>query len=392
MNDIKENLKAYLDGELSAENAERVRSALETDASLREEAEFMRALSASFRKMQTNRQVSGQAAAVEKASARKIHWALSPAGLASAAAALVFVFFVGKALLLAPRRAERSEIAVTPLAEPRETALSKESGANAAKSKPQRSREYLKSPSWGGPASTKAAPTERKMTADTFMPRQVVRNATVKMRVAKIQTAEDKVTLLVTGWGGYIEDSQSANSESENPTVVMVLRIPVSRFDEAISELEKLGVRRDRRINGRDVTGEVVDIQARLKNLRMQEEAYRQILRQARRIGEVLEIQQQIYAVRGEIESMDAELQSLKKLAALSTITLTLEQRPAGGPNDQNDSGWASDAWANATSGLSSALKALSTAAIWMFVYSPIWAPLVIAVWLISKWASRKTG
>jgi hypothetical protein len=206
------------------------------------------------------------------------------------------------------------------------------------------------------------------------MQRSVVRTCSLTIKVGDAQKAERSVTNLVRAWRGFVEGSESTNLDSRNPSLTMVIRVPESRFDDAIEAFEKLGERVAKTVSGQDVTSQLVDMNARLRNLRAQEETYRQILRQARRVGEVLEIQQHISSIRGEIESMDAQAKSLRRLAALSSLTLTLEQRPSG-PDAPQTSGWAEDAWANATKALMGAVRSLSTAVIWVFVYSPVWLP-----------------
>ncbi|MBA3727132.1 MAG: DUF4349 domain-containing protein, partial [Armatimonadetes bacterium] len=201
--------------------------------------------------------------------------------------------------------------------------------------------------------------------------------------------SEGKITALVKAWGGFIEDSESSDLETEHPSMLMTVRVPEAHFETALKKFEELGVRTAKSVSGKDVTAQLVDMDARLKNLRAQEETYRQILRHANKVGEVLAVQQHLSDIRGEIESMDASRQSIAKLAALSTISVTFQQRPAA-KDLQGDAGWATDAWASATQALDGAFKALSVAVIWVFVYAPIWLPVAFFGWVIARRVARR--
>ncbi|MBZ0214065.1 MAG: hypothetical protein K8H99_09720 [Nitrospirae bacterium] len=56
---IREDLKAYLDGELSPQRMEEVRAALEADPALREELEFMRLMGFEIKRMAAEPHVAG---------------------------------------------------------------------------------------------------------------------------------------------------------------------------------------------------------------------------------------------------------------------------------------------------------------------------------------------
>ena len=393
---IRDDVKAYLDGELSPERAAEVRDAIESDPQLREDVVFMERLGTSLKSLVTGPQATGAAKAIDATKGR-MRWLTNPYAFAAVAGSLLFVVLTIYAFPVYSQSKESARRTTLLSARPREEAG--EASAEAKHAEGPLAGTTLSKNKWeftpggggagkGGGSYGEQLPTDVAKSRSTETPsfqRQVVRTGTLTVKVANVEEAERQVTNKVRSWRGYVENTESSDLESEHPTMTMVVRMPEDRFDDAMREFEKLGIRTSKTISGEDVTAQIVDMQARLKNLRAQEETYRQILRQTRRVGEVLQVQQEISRIRGEIESMDAEMQSLKKLAALSTITLTLEQRPAGKPAEDHDSGWAADAWANATGALGTAFKAISTAAIWMFVYSPIWLPIVIVLWLVTK-------
>lgn len=377
--DIREDLKAFLDGELSPERAQVVQSAIDSDPSLREEAEFMTLISKSLKQFASVPEASASAAEKVANRFRRKNWLLSPLGLSTAVAGLLIVCF-----LIFPNfrgssvRSVRMSEAANGYA-PGGRAAGSEEVAAAAPSEDE-STPKMEAKSVATPSPTTGSGAGELLD----VPRQVIRRATLSIRVESAEDIEKKVTSLVNGWGGFVQDTQSFNLDSKTPQVVLTLRIPSKLFDQALTEFEKLGVRTEKTVSGEDVTAQIADMDARLKNLKAQELTYRQILGQAKKVGEVLEVQQYLTDIRGQIESIEAQLKSTKNLAALSTISLTLQQRPSENESPK-DKSWADDSWATAVNGLRSALQAVGRAIITTFVYAPIWLPIVIVVWLLSR-------
>ena len=72
-----------------------------------------------------------------------------------------------------------------------------------------------------------------------------------------------------------------------------------------------------------EVTGQVIDLEARIRNLRASETALQEIASTATRITDVLEVQNQLTNVRGQIEQLSAALADLEDRAGFATLTAT---------------------------------------------------------------------
>jgi hypothetical protein len=105
-----------------------------------------------------------------------------------------------------------------------------------------------------------------------------------------------------------------------------VLRIPSENFDAARQQLVALGDLRTQRVGGEDVAGQLTDLDARLRNLRSQEEAIRLLMTKASNVGETLEVQRQLSSVREQIERLAAEQARLADSVALSTLTVSMAE------------------------------------------------------------------
>lgn len=210
--------------------------------------------------------------------------------------------------------------------------------------------------------------------------RQVIQNATLTVRVQKVREAEREFKQLLFRAGGYVESSSVEGSGIPEPTTLIVARVPVQRFDGLLEATESLGTLRRRQVGSEDVTGSIVDANARLKSMRVQEESYRQILARARKISDILEIQGRISEVRGRIESLDGQKQLLMSQAAMSTLTVTFESLPvANAP--AKDPNWAVAAWANGTNKMGSIMRSATAIAIYNLALAPVWLALAVASW-----------
>lgn len=108
--------------------------------------------------------------------------------------------------------------------------------------------------------------------------------------------------------------------------VNVILRVPASQFDAAIDDIRKVGTRiLQEKSSGRDVTEEFLDVEARIRTKKALEDQFMEIMKQAKKVSEALEVQGQLADVRTEVEQLEGRRRYLDNQAALSTINLTLQ-------------------------------------------------------------------
>ena len=78
------------------------------------------------------------------------------------------------------------------------------------------------------------------------------------------------------------------------------------------------------------MTGQVVDLEARIKNLQASEIALQGIAERATKISDVLEVQAQLTDVRGQIEQLTAQLKDLNDRAGYATLTARFSRPDRG--------------------------------------------------------------
>jgi hypothetical protein len=176
------------------------------------------------------------------------------------------------------------------------------------------------------PGATTSGPAPSALPA--MGQQKIVKNATISVEVKKggFRDAFDAAATAASGHGGYVVSSDSNVQKGQTSTGTIVIRVPADAFDAVRADLVKLGSVKDEHLSGEDVSGRLVDLDARIRSLQAQEDAIRTLMSRARTVGETMEIQNQLTAVRQQIEQLGGEKARLDNAASLSTITLRLAE------------------------------------------------------------------
>ncbi len=152
--------------------------------------------------------------------------------------------------------------------------------------------------------------------------RKIISNAYLQMEVKSAESAVNKMTNITRAHGGFISSSSLSNIGGRNNGQV-TLRVPQTDLYPAIEEIEALGKVGSKQVSGQDVTGEFIDLDARLGNLKKQELRLQEILKTAVTVKDVLEVEHELERVRGEIERLTGRLNFLNQSVEMSTIMVS---------------------------------------------------------------------
>lgn len=161
--------------------------------------------------------------------------------------------------------------------------------------------------------------------------RKIIRDANLILEVNSPTDAFRQVSSIAEAHGGFVVTSESKQREASEPAnrqldIKLVARIPSNQFDAAISSVEKLANNViQRNVKGQDVTEEFIDLEARIKTQQALELQFLQIMKQATKVADAMEVQRQIADVRTEIEKLEGRKRFLENNATLSTITISLQ-------------------------------------------------------------------
>jgi hypothetical protein len=154
---------------------------------------------------------------------------------------------------------------------------------------------------------------------------RVVRTADLRVEVAEggFTAAFDRIASIAAASGGFVSASTTSSDDGARSGELTV-RVPADRFDSVRQSLSGLGEVESQSIRGEDVSGQLVDYDARLTSLRAQEDALRVLVGQAREVGDVLRVQSSLFSVRQQIEQIQAQKANLEQSVTLATIQVSL--------------------------------------------------------------------
>jgi type IV pilus assembly protein PilA len=155
----------------------------------------------------------------------------------------------------------------------------------------------------------------------------IARKASLEIAVDKLDGARQAMDRILVQHKGYVAQLSASAEAGSARTLVASLRVPADQLDMYLAELKKLGRVIQESQSGEEVTQQHIDLAARLKNSHNTEERLNGVLQQrSGPVKEILEVEKESARVRGEIEQMEAEQQTLEHRVNFATIDLKLAE------------------------------------------------------------------
>jgi len=125
-----------------------------------------------------------------------------------------------------------------------------------------------------------------------------------------------------------LEDYSSEKTGSKTGPLyaTIILKVPSEKTSAAFKDIKKLGEVETEQEGEEEVTEQYVDLNARLRNLQREEQRYLEFFNAAKTVEDMLKIEEQLSRVRGEIESLQAQIDHLEKSAQMGTITIYIHE------------------------------------------------------------------
>jgi hypothetical protein len=218
---------------------------------------------------------------------------------------------------------------------------------------------------------------------------KIVYTGSLQLVVDDLTAALARAKTAVLATGGYVGASQESN-DGDNSVATITYRIPATRWEDAIGDLRGLATKVvAEQTQATEVGGQLVDLEARIRNLRASEASLQAIAEGAGRITDLLEVEAQLTAVRGQIEQLEGQRAQLQDQVAYGTLVTTYgleviqvqEQAQGWDPKQDVDGAFAT---------LIAAGQAIVTGLIWFtIVWLPVIAVLVLVA-LAGRWIFRR--
>ena len=182
--------------------------------------------------------------------------------------------------------------------------------------------ENLKSPP--PPPPPPAEQDKQATNSNVANKKKIIKDGRMGIKVADLTQSKGQVDSFVKKYGGYY-DNESLNNSDYESVYTLKIRIPSVDFEHFIADLETGGgIMMYKDIDARDVTEEYTDTEGRLQTKRNYLTRYTELLKQAKKVSDILEIEEKIRGLQEEIDSSIGRLKFLDDQVGFSTLALSL--------------------------------------------------------------------
>lgn len=167
---------------------------------------------------------------------------------------------------------------------------------------------------------------------DEAVDRELITTGNATLAVDDPFGAAEQIADLVEQAGGRVEARDERAATAEEPgSASMTLRIPADRVSATLDALGELGEVRDRHVETVDVTGTAQDLDARIAALRTSTDRLRELMADADRTSDLIEIEAELSTRQAELDSRISERNRLSDEVAMSTlhVEIVAESTPA---------------------------------------------------------------
>ncbi len=172
-------------------------------------------------------------------------------------------------------------------------------------------------------------------------PAKIEQTGTLGLTVGhgELGRAMTRLTGLAGAYGGFVANSQTQSGADAGgaPNGTVTLQVPVDNFATVLKAAQAVGKTSSLTTKANDVTGQYVDLQARVAALEASRQQYLTIMTKATTVGDVLAVQSQLDTIQFQIEQLQGQLNVLGSETSYSTLTVnvsesTLPARPGPVP------------------------------------------------------------
>lgn len=212
---------------------------------------------------------------------------------------------------------------------------------------------------------------------------KVIKTAGLRFETQDLESTHKNILSITKALDGFVSTDNSGKNYSEHFRNITV-RVPSENFQTFIDDVSKgVGYFDRKDISRKDVSEEFVDLNARLKAKRELERRYLELLKQARNVEEMLDIERELSKIREEIEAKEGRLNYLKDKVALSTISIQVYKYT-------NETGVTVSYGQKMKKALSGGWDGVSVFFIGLLSLWPLFLLLIIFILLLRRWMKRR--
>lgn len=184
----------------------------------------------------------------------------------------------------------------------------------------------------GGAAAPGPGPTSTVVRGRVATGREdIIKNAAISIESVDVDKARNDAVTIATGLGADISsEARAGTAKDKNKSATLMFRVFPSDFDNLVTQLSSggLGEVVNSKTTTEDVTGQVADIEGRIRAAKDSAEKIRALIGRAEKITDLVSLEREFAARDAEIQSMASQVASLKDRAGRSTVSLSIGTAP----------------------------------------------------------------
>jgi hypothetical protein len=236
-------------------------------------------------------------------------------------------------------------------------------------------------------------PEATRTTTGPAVARKIIYDAQVDLVVESVDPIAKKMTSLVQEARGYIAEQNVTGSPGSLRSIRWRIRIPVEQFDSFVDSVVALGELERNNRTSQDVSDQYYDIEARIKNKKVEEQTLNKILQErSGKLEDVLKIEIELSRVRGEIEQLEGKIRVLENLSSLATLTINVREREKYTPEPPVVASFSTRVARTWDSSITSLVDLGKAIVLWVVSWA-IWLPLylvgAIVAWVVLRMLIR---
>jgi hypothetical protein len=152
--------------------------------------------------------------------------------------------------------------------------------------------------------------------------KKIIKTADIQLQLDDYKKFNATIHSSLNNFGAYIADEKQTENDYRIENAVTI-KVPVDKFDALVNSFAGDGIKvAEKNISSEDVTGEVVDTKARMQAKMAVRDKYLELLKQAKNMNEILQVQDEINNIQEDIEAANGRIDYLQHASAYSTIKL----------------------------------------------------------------------
>ena len=148
------------------------------------------------------------------------------------------------------------------------------------------------------------------------------------VEVDDITKGINDVVALSDRHGGQIYERTINITDDRSSSASFVIKLPPENIEAGIADLDAIGIRRTASQGTEDVTGQVVDIDARLTTAQASLDRVRKLLEAATDLGQILSLESQLTERETLVEQYTAMKRAISDRVSLATLRVQLSVSP----------------------------------------------------------------